>query len=128
MKATLFIAAAQALSKYVPASDIYIQFVEHSDQPTEEENLQLQWHAPPSIYDEYDAAKGTFVNRMADGDTLIPAEEMDKFWMPAVFHPVEGVFNTHNGKYPGRQMAAYDKLEVEPENSYDIVKKDWQKW
>ena len=53
---------------------------------------------------------------------------MDKFWVPNYFFPTEGVYNTHNGNYPGKQMAAYDKTELEPANSFDLVNKEWQKW
>ena len=128
MKAILMMAAsAQAIQfKYVPSSDVYIQFLDKEAQiPEEHENLQLEWHAPPAWDEVYDTTKGDFNHVVKDGDILIPAEEMDKFWVPNRFFPVEGVFNTHNGKYPGREMASYDKLETEPENSYDLVKKDW---
>ena len=121
--------AAAIRMQYVPQSDVYIQFIDHHDNaPQEDENLQLEWHAPPSIYDEYDTENGEFKTVFKEGDELIPADKMDKFWIPNYFFPTEGVYNTHNGKYPGQQKAAYDKTETEPENTYDLVKKDWQKW
>ena len=133
MKAfSLIVASAQAMvlkRQYVPSSDIFIQFVDNvSEHPDESSNLQLKFHAPPAWDDVINEETGEPEQRNNEGDTLIPDEGMDKFWVPNRFFPTEGVFNTHNGKYPGRQMAAYDKTEVEPENSFDLVKKEWQKW
>ena len=93
MKAiSLFAATAQAValkSHYVPSSDVYIQFLDNvATVPEESENLQLEWHAPPSIYDEYDAETGEIKMKVEDGDVLIPAEQMDKFWIPNNFFPV----------------------------------------
>jgi len=44
----------------------------------------------------------------ADGDGVednrkIDRYQLDKFYKPAVFHPVEEMHNTHNGELPGHE-------------------------
>ena len=125
MKATfalLMTASAAAITqRYIPQSKVYIQFIDNKQDPQDNNDLQLGWHAPPSVYDTYDGETGEFVRNIGTDDVLIAPERLDKYFQPDRFFPLDGLYNTHNIKYPGQDFRIQDKLETEPENSYDLV-------
>ena len=65
-----------------------------------------------------------------DGDgvednTFIPHEELDDFYIPAVFGVAEDLFNTHHGELPGHEQKTFDATQREPADTYTIVNRPW---
>lgn len=63
----------------------------------------------------------------ADGDGIEDIafktfEELDMHYLPAVFGPVEDLYNTLNGEMPGHVHKAFDITQVEPQDTYNLVK------
>lgn len=66
----------------------------------------------------------------ADGDgiednTYVPPEDLDDFYIPAVFGVAEDLFNTHHGELPGHEQKVFDATQGEPEDTYSIVNRPW---
>ena len=69
----------------------------------------------------------------ADGDGVednmkLTSEQLDKFYKPNVYGAeIQYIYNTRHGNLPGeRNKWFYDK-QSEPENTYDVVKKNWNR-
>jgi hypothetical protein len=52
-------------------------------------------------------------------------DELDEYYIPAVFGQAEDIYNTHHGNMPGHVQKEFDLLEPEPKDTYSIAKKDW---
>ena len=64
----------------------------------------VETHAEVNQWDAATPRKRRIID--ADGDGVednqhIDRYELDRFYKPAVFHPVEEMHNTHNGELPG---------------------------
>lgn len=91
----------------------YIQLI---NGPEELVMLEQQWK-PRIIFDE--DGDGIEDNRHDTHD------ELDKFYLPAVFGVAEDLHNTHHGNLPGHIQREFEEREVEPKDTYTIIKDDW---
>jgi len=69
----------------------------------------------------------------ADGDGVednrhFSHDELDRFYIPAVFGVAEELHNTHHGNLPGHIQRYWDEHESEPKNTYDLIEKPWKMW
>ena len=95
----------------------YIQIM---NSPDDLALLQTRKHQPrlrKAIYD-------------ADGDGVednlkLFSEDLDDYYIPAVFGVAEDLFNTHNGELPGHVQKAFDASQGEPADTYSIVNHPW---
>eukprot|EP00356_Strombidium_inclinatum_P015210 CAMPEP_0170481530 /NCGR_PEP_ID=MMETSP0208-20121228/1942_1 /TAXON_ID=197538 /ORGANISM="Strombidium inclinatum, Strain S3" /LENGTH=301 /DNA_ID=CAMNT_0010754251 /DNA_START=8 /DNA_END=910 /DNA_ORIENTATION=+ len=53
------------------------------------------------------------------------ADDLDAFYLPAVFGDAEDLHNTHHGNLPGHVQHEFDVMEVEPIDHYSLTKEDW---
>ena len=88
-----------------------------------EENsfVQLGWKRGANrIYDE--DGDGVEDNRYDSH------EELDNFYIPAVFGTAESIYNTIHGELPGHISMEFDLTQSEPkDHAYDLVKGHWNK-
>ena len=66
----------------------------------------------------------------ADGDGIednirFNHDDLDEFYIPAVFGVAEDLFNTHNGEMPGHVQKDFDDTQTEPKDTYSIVNRPW---
>lgn len=55
--------------------------------------------------------------------------KFDKYYLPAVFHEVEDINNTHHGNLPGMLQKEWEDEQTEPLDTYSIVEdSDWVRW
>lgn len=69
----------------------------------------------------------------ADGDGVEDniertRDELDRFYIPAVFGVAEEMHNTHHGNLPGHVQRYWDEHQSEPKNTYDLIEKPWKMW
>ena len=50
-------------------------------------------------------------------------DELERFYKPPVFHPVEDIENTHNGLLPGHRQRWFDAIQSEYPDTWTIIDK-----
>ena len=54
--------------------------------------------------------------------------ELDRFYKPAYFFPLEDLHNTHHGNLPGHVQKEFDLKQSAPPDTYTIVKRNWNRY
>ena len=89
------------------------KFIDNLNSPEDLSNLQLDMRPKVADFDSVE----DYVNYQD--------KSMDKFFKPARYNPVENLYNTRHGELPEHNQEPFDAKLTEPEDSYTLVRKDW---